>query len=195
MDARPISGQACVPRRMTMSCSTMRRMAARLACRCALCLLLGSMAGWARAAALDESDITQVSAVTDAIRSLEEDVSRTLHDLPQRNAEEIEAYSYIGLNLESAQERLNSVFLLAAVSIYMESATDQMQILNLMGKQILPASRTFLFQKSDAIASMAVSHPGNRTLADYSMRAGAILNERAVPMLDALAQKIGAVQP
>jgi hypothetical protein len=181
---------------MTMNCSsTTRPMAVRLAWGCALCLLFGLATGWARAAALDQGDIARVSAVTDAIRSLEEDVSRTLHDLPEGNAEEIEAYSYVGLNLESAQERLNSVFLLAAVSIYMESATDQMQILNLMAKQILPASKTFLYQKSDAIASMAVSHPGNRTLADYSMRAGAILNGRAVPMLDALAQKIGDVQP
>jgi hypothetical protein len=170
-------------------------MAAGLAWGCALCLLLGLAAGSARAAALDEGDITRVSAVADAIRSLEEDVSRTMHDLPEGNAEEIEAYSYVGLNLESAQERLNSVFILVAVSIYMESSTDQLQILNLMAKQILPASKTFLYQKSDAIASMAVSHPGNGTLADYSMRAGAILNERAIPMLNALAEKIGDVQP
>jgi hypothetical protein len=179
---------------MTLTTS-MRRMATGSACCSVLCLLFGFTTVSGRAAALDNGDITRVSAIADAIRSLEEDVSRTLHDLPEGNAEEIEAYSYVGLNLESAQERLNSVFLLVAVSVYMESSTDQMQILNLMAKQILPASKTFMYQKSDAIASMAISHPGNQALADYSMRAGAILGERAIPMLDALSQKIGDVQP
>ena len=173
----------------------MRCLAGRLACRFGLCLLLGLTTVSGRAAALDNGDISRVSAIADAIRSLEEDVSRTLHDLPEGNAEEIEAYSYVGLNLESAQERLNSVFLLVAVSVYMESSTDQMQVLDLMAKQILPASKAFMYQKSDAIASMAVAHPGNQALADYSMRARAILDERAIPMLEALAQKIGHVRP
>jgi hypothetical protein len=156
----------------------------------ALCGALVLAAVPVRAADLDQGDVSRITAITDAIRSLEDDVSRTLHDLPPDDAEQIEAFSYVELNLESAQERLNSVFLLAAVSMYMEDSSDTAQIQNLMSRQILPPSKTFLRQKSDAIASMAMSHPGNQEIAAYSMRASAILRDRAIPMLDALSRKI-----
>jgi hypothetical protein len=168
------------------------RLAARLALSAGFCLVVALATVPARSADLDQNDISHITAVTDAIRSLADDVSRTMHDLPPGDAEQIEAFSYVELNLESAQERLNSVFLLVAVSMYMETATDEGQILNLMSRQILPPSRTFLRQKSDAIASMAVSHPGNREIADLTMRASALLRDRAIPMLDELARKIGA---
>jgi len=165
--------------------------AARFAASAAFCIAAALAAFPARPADLDQNDISRITAITDAIRSLEDDVSRTMHDLPPNDAEQIEAFSYVELNLESAQERLNSVFLLVAVSMYMETATDEGQILNLMSRQILPPSKTFLRQKSDAIASMAISHPGNREIADLTMRASALLRDRAIPMLDELARRIG----
>src|SRR5690242_14213891 len=131
----------------------------------AFCIGVALTAVPALPADLDQADISRITAVTDALRSLEDDVSRTMHDLPPDDAEQIEAFSYVELNLESAQERLNSVFLLVAVSMYMETSSDETQVLNLMSKQMLPPSKTFLRQKSDAIASMAVSHPGNREIA------------------------------
>jgi hypothetical protein len=167
------------------------RLVARLAGSAALCIGVVLAAVPARPSDLDQDDISRITAVTDAIRSLEDDVSRTMHDLPAGDAEQIEAFSYVELNLESAQERLNSVFLLVAVSMYMEASADEAQILNLMSRQILPPSKTFLRQKSDAIASMAVSHPGNQEIAALSMRASALLRDRAIPMLDELARKIG----
>jgi hypothetical protein len=173
-----------------MSANTCR-MAAWLALPAGLCIAVALAAVPAKAANLDQDDISRITAVTDAIQSLADDVSRTLHDLPPDDAEQIEAFSYVGLNLESAEERLNSVFLLAAVSMYMEASSDEGQILNLMSRQILPRSKTFLQLKSDAIASMSLSHPGNQQIAAYSMRAAEILHERAIPMLDALARKIG----
>jgi hypothetical protein len=166
------------------------RMAAWLAP--ALCLGLVLAAVPARPADLDQGDVSRITAIIDAIRALDEDVSRIMHDLPPGDAEQIEAFSYIELNLESAQERLNSVFLLVAVSMYMEAASDEAQILNLTSQQILPPSKTFLRQKSDAIASMALSHPGNQAIAALSVRASAILRDRAIPMLDELSRKIGA---
>ncbi len=75
----------------------------------------------ARAAVLDESDASRLAAVNEAIKSFEDDVSSALHDLPSSEAEKIEAYAYVQLNLEAAHERLNTVFMLAAVSVYVES--------------------------------------------------------------------------
>jgi len=168
------------------------RLAARLALSAAFCVAVALAAAPAPAADLDQNDVSRITAVTDAIRSLDDDVSRTMHNLPPDDAEQIEAFSYIELNLESAEERLNSVFLLVAVSMYMETSADEGQILNLMSRQILPRSKTFLQLKSEAIASMALSHPGNREIADLTMRASALLRDRAIPMLDELARKIGA---
>jgi hypothetical protein len=168
------------------------RLAARLALSAAFCIAVALAAVPARAGDLDQSDISRITAVTDAIRSLEDDVRRTMHELPADDAEQIEAFSYIELNLESAQERLNSVFLLVAISMYMETSGDEAQILNLMSRQILPPSKTFLRQKSDAIHSMAVSHPGNQQIAAFTTRALALLRDRAIPMLDDLSRRIGA---
>jgi hypothetical protein len=168
------------------------RLVARLTASAALCIGVTLAAAPAPAAELDQDDVSRITAVTDAIRSLDDDVSRTMHNLPPDDAEQIEAFSYVELNLESAEERLNSVFLLVAVSMYMETSADEGQILNLMSRQILPRSKTFLQLKSEAIASMALSHPGNQEIAAYSTRASAILRDRAIPMLDDLARKIAA---
>jgi hypothetical protein len=146
----------------------------------------------ATAAVFNDNDIARISEISDAIMSLDDEVSRAMHDLPPDDAEEIEAYSYVELNLQAAQERLNSVFLLTAVSIYMESPIDQQQIENLMYRQILPQSRIFLHQKTDAIASMAASHPSKAEFKAYSARAAAILSERAVPLLQELSRRIEA---
>jgi len=166
------------------------RLAARMAAPAAFSVALALAAVPAHPADLNQADISRITAVTDALRSLEDDVSRTMHDLPPDDAEQIEAFSYVELNLESAQERLNSVFLLVAVSMYMETSSDEAQILNLMSKQILPPSKVFLRQKSDAIHSMAVSHPGNQQIAAFTSRALALLRDRAIPMLDELTRKI-----
>jgi hypothetical protein len=172
-----------------MTCSIV----ARAASRSALLIVFVLMTSSARAAVFDENDTSRMTSIDEAMTSLEEDVSRSLHNLPPNDAEQIEAYSYVELNLEAAQERLNSVFLLTAVSIYMESFTDQLQILHLMYGQLLPQSKSYLIEKRNAIASMARSHPANAEFAAYSARAAAILGDRAVPLLDELYQKIGAL--
>src|SRR6266700_854431 len=169
-------------------------MAARAASRSALCIILVLMTLSAKAAVFNESDISRITDIGEAITMLEDDVSRSMHNLPPDDAEQIEAYSYVELNLEAAQERLNSIFLLMAVSMFMEASSDQLQIVNLMYLQILPQSKTYLSKKTDAIASMAVSHPANGEFATYRTRAAAILADRAVPLLDELYRKIGALR-
>ena len=164
--------------------------AARASSRAVAFVLLALLGFPAQAAVLNDNDIIRISEISDAIMALDDDISRAMHDLPPDDAEQIEAYSYVELNLQAAQERLNSIFLLTAVSVYMESATDQQQIENLMYRQILPQSRTFLHQKNDAIASMAASHPSKPEFKAYSARASAILAERAVPLLQELSRRI-----
>jgi hypothetical protein len=169
-----------------------RSNAARAASFAGLLFVLILPGSPSKAAVFNDGDIARMSEISDAITSLDDDVSRTMHNLPQDNAEEIEAFSYIELNLQAAQERLNSIFLLTAVAIYMESEADQLQIENLLYRQVLPQSRTFLHQKTDAIASMALAHPGNDQFKTYSAQAGAILSERAVPLLQGLSDRIAA---
>jgi hypothetical protein len=162
----------------------------------ALAALLLCLLGFpAKAAVFNDGDISRLSEISDAITALDDEVSRVMHDLSPDDAETIEAFSYVELNLEAAQERLNAVFLLLAVSIYMESESDQLQIENLMYRQVLAQSRTFMHQKTDAIASMAASHPSNNAFKIYSMRAASILSERAVPLLEELARRIRAAMP
>ena len=167
-------------------------MSARRALRCAL-VILPLMTLAAKAAVFDEADASRMTQINEAIASLQNDVSRSLHGLPPNDAEKIEAYSYVALNLEAAQERLNSIFLLMVVCIYADSLSDQLQILHLMYGPVLPPSRTYLIEKKDAIASMATSHPGNDEFAAYSTRAGAILGEQAIPLLDELYRRIAAM--
>jgi hypothetical protein len=171
-----------------------RSIAARTASLAAPLVVFLLLSFSAKAGVFNDGDISRMAEISDAIMSLDDDVSRTMHDLPPADAEQIEAYSYVELNLQAAQERLNSIFLLTAVSIYMESSTDQQQIESLMVRQVLPQSRTFLHQKSDAIASMAVSRPSNVEFKTYSTRAAAILAERAVPLLEEFSRKIEAAQ-
>jgi hypothetical protein len=149
----------------------------------------------AGAAGFAENDTSRLADVNQAIQSFEEDVSSALHDLPSSDAEQIESYAYVGLNLEAAHERLNNIFMLVAVSIYMESSSDQLLVANVMHGQLLPQSKNYLNEKSNAIASMAAAHPANKVLAAYSTRAQALLSDRAVPLLDELYRRTGDPNP
>ena len=146
----------------------------------------------ARAAVLDEQDTARLVAINEAIASFENDVGSALHNLKPEDAGQIESYAYVELNLEAAHERLNTVFMLAAVSIYVESATDQALLLQLMRGQLLTRSRNYLDEKKDAIASMAAAHPDNQVFAEYSRRANALLGDRAIPLLEEIDRRIGA---
>jgi hypothetical protein len=167
---------------------------ARAAMRRALLVVFPLLAGPAHAAVFDETDTSRMAAISEAIVALEKDVSRSLHGVPPNDAERIEAYSYVELNLEAAQERLNSIFLLVAISIYADSSSDESQVLALMYGQVLSPSKTYLVEKKAAIASMATSHPANDEFAAYNMRAAAILGERAIPLLDELYRRIAALR-
>jgi hypothetical protein len=161
--------------------------AARLAAAMVLAL---AVAMPARAAVLDDQDTARLVAINEAIASFENDVGSALHNLKPEEADQIESYAYVELNLEAAHERLNTVFMLAAVSVYVESATDQALLLQLMRGQLLTRSRNYLDEKKDAIASMAAAHPDNKVFAEYSRRANAILGDRAIPLLEELDQRI-----
>lgn len=149
----------------------------------------------ARATVLNESDTSRLADINEAIKSFEDDVSSALHDLPPNDAEQIESYAYVQLNLEAAHERLNNIFMLVAVSVYMESPSDQRLISNVMHGQLLPQSKNYLNEKRNAIASMAAAHPTSRVLATYAARASAILGDRAIPLLDELHRKTGDLVP
>ena len=168
-------------------------MTARWAMHCALLLIVLLTPFAAKAAVFDENDTSRMTGINEAIALLEADVGRSMHGLPPNDAEQIEAYSYVVLNLEAAQERLNSIFLLVAVSMYVDSASDLVQILHLIYAQLLPPGKSYLNEKKDAIASMAASHPANDEFAAYNARAAAILGERAIPLLDELYRRIAAV--
>jgi hypothetical protein len=148
-----------------------------------------------RAAVLDDSDASRLAAINEAIKSFEDDVSSALHDLPSNEAEQIESYAYVELNLEAAHERMNTVFMLTAVSVYVESPSDRLLILNLMHGQLLPQSKNYLNEKRNAIASMAAAHPANQVLATYGRRAAALLADRAIPLLDELYRRTGDPAP
>ncbi len=165
----------------------------RLAVR--VCVIGFTMATFpARAAVFDEHDTSRLAAINEAIQSFENDVGSALHNLSSDDAEQIESYAYVELNLEAAHERLNTVFMLVAVSSYMESPSDQFLVLDVLYRQILPRSKNYLNEKKDAIASMAVAHPANQVFAAYRSRADALLGERAIPFLDELYERVGALQ-
>jgi hypothetical protein len=170
------------------------RLAASAVARFVFVIGLVLMTFSARAAILDEHDASRMADIAEAIQSFENDVGSALHNLASNDFEQLEAYAYVELNLEAAHERLNNVFMLVAVSIYMESPPDQFLILDVMYRQLLPRSKNYLTAKKDAIASMSVAHPANAVFATYSTRANAILGDRAIPLLDELYQRIGALQ-
>src|ERR1700731_5443902 len=170
------------------------RIAAGAIFRFALLIALALAALPARAAAFDENDTSRLVGINEAIQSFEDDVSSALHDLPSNDAEKIESYAYVELNLEAAHERLNTIFMLVAVSIYLESPSDQLLVSNVMYGQLLPQSKNYLGEKANAIASMAAAHPANKVFAAYSTRASAILGARAIPLLDELYRRIGELQ-
>jgi hypothetical protein len=147
----------------------------------------------ARAAVLDDRDASRLADVTEAIQSFEDEVVSALHHLPADTGQ-IESYSYVKLNLEAAHERLNNILMQVAFSIYMESPADESLVLTVIHAQLLPPSRSYLIEKKDAIASMAAAHPSNPVFAAYSTRANAILGDRAIPLLDEIDRKIGALQ-
>jgi hypothetical protein len=165
-----------------------RRLMACLAAAIGLALALAMPA---RAAVLDERDTARLVAINEAIASFENDVGAALHNLKPEEAGQIESYAYVELNLEAAHERLNTVFMLTAVSIYVESPIDQALLLELMHGQLLTRSRNYLDEKKDAIASMAAAHPDNKVFAEYSRRANALLGDRAIPLLEELDRRIG----
>jgi hypothetical protein len=167
------------------------RIAAGTFFRFTLLIALALAALPARAAAFDENDTSRLAGINQAIKSFEDDVSSALHDLPSNEAEKIESYAYVELNLEAAHERLNTIFMLVAVSIYLESPSDQLLVSNVMYGQLLPQSKNYLREKENAIASMATAHPENKVFAAYGTRASAILGNRAIPLLDELARRIG----
>jgi hypothetical protein len=177
-------------------------MSDRLAARARFALVIGfalvtglALAAFpARAAILDENDTSRLADINQAIQSFENDVGSALHNLAPNDSDLIESYAYVELNLEAAHERLNNVFILVAVSIYMESPPDQFLILNVIHGQLLTPSKNYLNEKKDAIASMAAAHPENRVFAAYSARANAILGDRAIPLLDELYGRIGALR-
>jgi hypothetical protein len=148
----------------------------------------------AQAAVLDEKDTARLVAINEAIASFENDVGSALHNLKPEEADQIESYAYVELNLEAAHERLNTVFMMAALSIYVDSPTDQDLLLHVMHGQLLTRSRNYLDEKKDAIASMAAAHPDNKVFAEYSRRANAILGDRAIPLLEELERRLGARQ-
>ena len=171
------------------------RIAAPAALRVMLLVVLALATPPARAAALEDSDASRLADVNEAIKSFEENVSAALHDLPPNDAEQIESYAYVELNLEAAHERLNTLFMLVAVSLYMESPSDQLLVLNVMHGQLLPQSRNYINEKRNAIASMAASHPASKVFAAYSARARTILADRAIPLLDELYRRTGEPAP
>jgi len=146
-------------------------------------------------AGLDQHDASRLADINEAIQAFENDVGSALHNLRPEDSGLIESYAYVELNLEAAHERLNTVFMLVAVSIYMDSPSDQTLILHVMHGQLLTRSKNYLNEKKDAIASMAVAHPENKAFADYSTRANAVLGDRAIPLLDEFDQRIRASQP
>ena len=148
----------------------------------------------AQAAVFDEHDTSRLAGINEAIQSFENDVGSALHNLPPEASGQIESYAYVELNLEAAHERLNTIFMLVAVSIFMESPPDQFLVLDAMYGQLLSRSKNYLIIKMDAIASMAAAHPDNKVFADYSTRANALLGDRAVPFLDELYRRIGALR-
>jgi hypothetical protein len=169
-------------------------LAARAVARFVLVIGLALATVSVRAAVFDEHDTSRLADINEAIQSFENDVGSALHNLSPNDAEQIESYAYVELNLEAAHERLNNVFMLVAVSIYMESLSDQFLVLDVLYGQILPRSKNYLDEKKDAIASMAAAHPSNQVFAAYSTRANAILGARAIPFLDELYERIGALR-
>jgi hypothetical protein len=170
------------------------RRAAKAVARLALVIGLALATLPVRAAVLDEHDTSRLADINQAIQAFESDVGSALHNLTPTDSDLIESYAYVELNLEAAHERLNNVFMLVAVSIYMESPPDQFLILNVIHGQLLTPSKNYLNEKMDAIASIAAAHPENKVFAEYSARANAIFGDRAIPLLDELYGRIGALR-
>ena len=145
----------------------------------------------ARAEVFDDNDTARVAGLSEAIQKFENDVSAALHDLPPNDAEQIESYSYVELNLEAAHERLNTIFMLVALSAYVEARADELLILHVMYGQVLPQSRNYLDEKERAIASMAAAHPDNKVFATYRARASELIRDRALPLIEELSRRIG----
>src|SRR5258706_7886459 len=164
------------------------RLAARV-CVLVIGFVLASVT--VEAAVFDERDTSRLAAINEAIQSFENDVGSALHNLSSDDAEQIESYAYVELNLEAAHERLNTVFMLVAVSGYMESPSDQFLVLDVLYRQILPRSKNYLNEKKDAIASMAVSHPAEPVFSPSPSRGHPLLGGRAISVLYELYERVG----
>jgi hypothetical protein len=171
------------------------RLAASAIARIALVIGLLLAAGPVLAGIFDEKDAARLADINQALQSFEDDVGSALHNLSPAESEQVESYAYVELNLEAAHERLNNIFMLVAVSIYLDSPIDQALVMDVMYRQLLPPSRNYLNVKKDAVASMAAAHPANKVFAEYRTRADALLGDRAIPLLDELHRRIGAVRP
>jgi hypothetical protein len=170
------------------------RLAVRILAGAMLAIGVVLAMGVARAAPFEERDVTRLAEINQAIQAFENDVGSALHNLTSDDAELVESYAYVELSLEAAHERLNNVFMLVAVSIYMDAPSDQLLVSNVLYGQVLTPSKNYLNEKKDAIASMAAAHPANKVFADYGLRADALLGDRAIPLLDELYRKIGALR-
>ena len=170
----------------------MKHRLATMTCALAIGFVLAHVQ--AQAAVFGEDDTARLARINEAIQSFENDVGSALHNLSAGDGGDVESYAYVELNLEAAHERLNNVFMLIAVSIYMDSPSDQLLILDVLYRQILPPSRNYLTEKKDAIASMAAARPASPVFADYRSRADALLGERAIPFLDELYERIAAAR-
>ena len=158
--------------------------------RLSLALALMVAAVPAGATVFDDHDTARLAAINEAIQAFEDDVGSALHNLSPDDAGLIESYAYVELNLEAAHERLNTIFMMVAVSIYMEAPADEFLILDIMHRQLLPRSKNYLAVKNDAVASMAAAHPENKVFAEYTARAGTLLGQRAMTLLDELFGRI-----
>jgi hypothetical protein len=169
-----------------------KRMGPMIVWRAALVmgLFLALTSASARAAAFGEADTARLAGLIEQVKSFEDDVSSALHDVPPGDAEKIESYAYVQLNLEAAHERLNTVFMLLAVSTYVESTFDQALILDLMHGQLLPQSKNYLDEKASNIASMSAAHPADQALAGYAKRAAGILGQSGIALLDEFERQI-----
>lgn len=166
-----------------------------LAAACAAAIGFALWVSSAGAAVLTDDDSARLAAITAAIEAFENDVGAALHNLAPQAAGEIESYAYVELNLEAAHERLNNVFMLVALSVYVDAPADERLVLDVLSRQILPPSRNYVSEKHDAIASMAAARPSIPAFADYRSRADDLLGRRALAFLDELAARIAAARP
>jgi hypothetical protein len=146
-----------------------------------------------RAAVFNQQDIARLSEINNAIQSLKQDITTTLKSLPSYEVERIQAYSFIEVSLEAAQERLNSIMMMVMISTVMESSSDQLRILNALYGELLPQSKAYVNAKQDSIMNIASAFPQDNMFVLYTGRAANILGAHALPLLDGLYQTLASI--